>query len=55
MVWLEVETKVKLKNSEVAPLRKKIKEIAVLKKKGKKTIITVDLAQKKASKNINYL
>ena len=37
MVWLEVETKVKLKNSEVTPLRKKIKKIAVLKKKGKKT------------------
>jgi len=36
MVWLEVETKVQLKNSEVAPLRKKIKAIATFKKKGQK-------------------
>ncbi|MBT7102496.1 class IV adenylate cyclase [archaeon] len=37
MVWLEVETKVKLENSQVAALRKKIKSIAKLKKKGTKT------------------
>ena len=36
MVWLEVETKVKLDSSEVASLRRRIKEIATLKKKGKK-------------------
>lgn len=36
MVWLEVETKVQLKNSEVAALRKKIKKIANFKKKSKK-------------------
>ena len=36
MVWLEVETKVPLKDSEVADLREKIKSIAKLKKKGKK-------------------
>ncbi|MBT3642751.1 CYTH domain-containing protein [archaeon] len=37
MVWLEVETKVPLKNSEVAPLRKKIKTIANFEKRGKKS------------------
>jgi len=36
MVWLEVETKVKLENSQVPALRKKIKQIAKLKKKGTK-------------------
>ena len=36
MVWLEVETKVKLENSQVAELRKKIKEIATFAKKGTK-------------------
>ena len=33
MVWLEVETKVKLENSQVTALRKKIKQIAKLKKR----------------------
>ena len=37
MVWLEVETKVKLKDSEVAALRTKIKKIANFEKKGKKS------------------
>ena len=37
MVWLEVETKVPLKNSEVVPLRKKIKKIANFEKRGKKS------------------
>ena len=37
MVWLEVETKVKLKDSEVDALRKKIKEIANFEKEGKKS------------------
>ena len=36
MVWLEVESKIKLKDSQVAALRKKIKEIAKFKKKGQK-------------------
>jgi len=36
MVWLEVETKVPLKNSEVAALRRKIKAIASFEKRGKK-------------------
>jgi len=36
MVWLEVETKVKLRDSQVPELRKKIKKIATLKKRGKK-------------------
>jgi len=36
MVWLEVETKVRLKDSEVPDLRKRIKEIATFKKKGLK-------------------
>ena len=36
MVWLEVETKVKLENSQVPALRKKIKQIATFKKKGTK-------------------
>jgi len=37
MVWLEVETKVKLKDSEVDALREKIKEIANFEKEGKKS------------------
>jgi predicted adenylyl cyclase CyaB len=37
MVWLEVETKVKLENKQVPALRKKIKEIAVFEKKGTKS------------------
>jgi len=37
MVWLEVETKVKLDSNEVPKLRKRIKEIAKLKKEGTKT------------------
>jgi len=36
MVWLEVETKVKLDNSEVPKLREKILKIAKFEKKGKK-------------------
>ena len=36
MVWLEVETKVKLNNSQVSKLREQIKKIATLKKKGTK-------------------
>jgi adenylate cyclase class 2 len=36
MVWLEVETKVKLNDSEVHDLREKIKKIAVFEKSGKK-------------------
>jgi len=36
MVWLEVETKIKINDSEVSELRKKIKEIAKFEKKGKK-------------------
>ncbi|MCH7850581.1 MAG: CYTH domain-containing protein [Nanoarchaeota archaeon] len=36
MVWLEVETKVPLRDSEVKNLRNSIKKIAKLKKKGKK-------------------
>lgn len=36
MVWLEVETKVRLKNSEIPLLRKKIKKIARFHKRGKK-------------------
>ena len=36
MAWLEVETKVKLDNSEVPELREKIKKIAKFVKKGKK-------------------
>jgi len=37
MVWLEVETKVKLQDSQIPELRKKIKQIAKFKKKGQKT------------------
>ena len=37
MVWLEVETKVPLKDSEVEDLRKRIKKIARFSKKGKKS------------------
>jgi predicted adenylyl cyclase CyaB len=37
MVWLEVETKVKLNDSQVPALRKKIKQIATFKKRGKKS------------------
>lgn len=36
MVWLEIETKIKLDNSEVKKFRRRIKEIAVFEKKGKK-------------------
>ena len=36
MVWLEVETKVKLQDSQIPELRKRIKKIAKLKKKGTK-------------------
>jgi len=36
-MWLEVETKVKIDNSEVSELRKKVKEIAVFKERGKKS------------------
>jgi predicted adenylyl cyclase CyaB len=36
MVWLEVETKIKLDNSEVDKLRNKIKKIAKFKKQGQK-------------------
>ncbi len=36
MVWLEVETKVKLNDSQIPALRKKIKQIATLEKKGTK-------------------
>jgi len=36
MVWLEVETKIKIDDSEVAEFRKRIKKIATFKKKGKK-------------------
>jgi len=36
MVWLEVETKVKLEDSQIPALRKRIKEIAKFKKKGQK-------------------
>lgn len=35
-MWLEVETKVKLRSSEVPELREKIKKIAKFKKRGKK-------------------
>ena len=37
MVWLEVETKVKLQDKQIPALRKRIKKIATLKKKGTKT------------------
>ena len=37
MVWLEVETKVKLNDSQVPELRKRIKKIAKLSKKGTKS------------------
>lgn len=37
VVWLEVETKVKLEDSQVPDLRKRIKEVADFKKRGKKT------------------
>ena len=37
MVWLEVETKVKLNDSQIPALRKRIKAIAKLKKKGTKS------------------
>ncbi len=36
MVWLEVESKIKLENSQVKAVRKKIKSIARFEKKGKK-------------------
>jgi adenylate cyclase, class 2 len=36
MVWLEIETKIKIDDSEVSKFRKKIKEIAIFEKKGKK-------------------
>ena len=36
MVWLEVETKIRLDGSEVADFRKRIKEIAVFEKEGTK-------------------
>ena len=36
MVWLEVETKVKLQDSQIPDLRKRIKQIAKFKKKGQK-------------------
>ena len=36
MVWLEVETKIKLDNKQVPKLRKEIKKIAKFEKKGKK-------------------
>jgi len=36
MVWLEVETKVKLEDSQVSALREKIKKIAVFEKCGRK-------------------
>ena len=36
MVWLEVETKVILDDSQVAELRHKIKKVAKFVKKGKK-------------------
>ncbi|MCK5449276.1 class IV adenylate cyclase [Candidatus Pacearchaeota archaeon] len=36
MVWLEVETKIKLNDSQVSKLRKRIKEIAVFEKRGTK-------------------
>jgi predicted adenylyl cyclase CyaB len=37
MVWLEVETKVKLEDNQVPALRKKIKQIAIFEKKGTKS------------------
>jgi predicted adenylyl cyclase CyaB len=36
MVWLEIETKIKLDDSEVKDFRKRIREIADFEKKGKK-------------------
>jgi adenylate cyclase class 2 len=36
MVWLEIETKIKIDDSEVTKFRKRIKEIAKFEKKGKK-------------------
>jgi predicted adenylyl cyclase CyaB len=36
MAWLEIETKIRLDDSEVSKFRKRIKEIAVFDKKGKK-------------------
>lgn len=36
MVWLEIETKIKIDDSEVPKFRKRIKEIAKFEKKGKK-------------------
>lgn len=36
MVWLEVETKIKLDDSQIPELRKKIKQIAKFEKRGKK-------------------
>jgi len=36
MVWLEIETKLKIPDSEISNLRNKIKEIAKFEKKGKK-------------------
>ncbi len=36
MAWLEVETKIKLEDSEVSKIKNKIKEIAIFEKKGKK-------------------
>ncbi|MFH1238281.1 MAG: class IV adenylate cyclase [archaeon] len=37
MVWLEVETKVKVDDSNISEIRKKIKEIAKFEKRGKKS------------------
>ena len=37
MVWLEIETKIKIDDSEVPKFRKRIKEIAKFEKKGKKS------------------
>ncbi len=37
MVWLEVETKIKIDDSEVSKFRRRIKEIGIFKKKGKKS------------------
>ena len=37
MVWLEVETKIKINDSEVPKFRKRIKEIGIFEKKGKKS------------------
>ena len=37
MVWLEVETKVKLNDSQIPALRKRIKEVATFEKRGTKS------------------